>query len=70
MRLRAQRRARRGQAAALVLLQALDLVGLHLFCSVCRGRPCRLRPTPAKPDHPEWMAREQDWRRLVRRLQR
>lgn len=47
---------------------ALEVVGTHLRCSVCLGRPIRLRPTPEKPDRPEWMALEHDWKDLVRRL--
>lgn len=47
---------------------ALEAVGAHLYCSVCRGRPVTLHPTPAAPDRPEWMGREHDWRDLVRRL--
>lgn len=39
---------------------ALEVVGMHLYCSICRGRPIRLRPTPAKPDRPEWMQWEHD----------
>lgn len=46
----------------------LEVVGLHLYCSICRGRPARLRATPAKADDPTWMAREHQWRELVRRL--
>lgn len=47
---------------------AVEVLGMHLRCSVCLGRPMRLRPTPAKPDRPEWMATERDWERLVKRL--
>lgn len=39
---------------------ALEAVGVRLYCSRCRGRPVSLRPTPAEPDRPEWMEREHD----------
>lgn len=47
---------------------ALEVVASHLRCSVYLGRPARLRPTPNRPDRPEWMALEHDWKRLVKRL--
>jgi len=40
----------------------------HLYCSCCRGKPNRIRPTPNPPDRPEWMMYEYQWRELVRRL--
>lgn len=45
--------------------KALEVVGLHLYCSTCRGRPVQLRPMPAKPDRPDWMQREQEWRARI-----
>lgn len=47
---------------------ALEAVGMHLYCSICLGRPIRLRPTLELPDRPQWMALEHEWRDLVRRL--
>lgn len=46
----------------------LEIVGLHLRCHKCRGRPISLKPTPKQPDRPEWMATEESWTRLQRRL--
>jgi len=48
---------------------ALAVVGMHLRCSLCRGRPIKLRPTLAKPSGPEWGPRtDADWKRVVQRL--
>ena len=40
----------------------------HLRCHVCRRRPTEIKPTPNKPDRPQWMNSQQDWTRLTRRL--
>lgn len=48
--------------------EALEVVGLHLRCRVCRGKPGRIRATLDRPTHPEWMALESDWGRLVKQL--
>ena len=47
---------------------AIEVLGAHLRCSMCLGRPVRIRATPERPDRPEWMALDGDWKRLVRRL--
>lgn len=47
---------------------AADAVGARLRCLRCKGRPDRFAATPRKPDRPNWMSSEDDWKRLVRRL--
>ncbi len=47
---------------------AIEVVGCHLYCRVCRGRPGSIRPTEAPPDRPDWMRYEYEWGRLIRRL--
>jgi hypothetical protein len=48
----------------------MDIIGAHLRCSVCRGRPGAIRPVPATMPltFPEWMALESEWGKLVKRL--
>ena len=46
----------------------MEVVGGHLRCTRCKGRPDRFAPTPRRPDRPNWMSSEDDWKRLVRRL--
>ena len=47
---------------------AIEVLGAHLRCSVCLGRPARIGITKERPDRPEWMALDGDWKRLVQRL--
>ena len=47
---------------------AIEVLGAHLRCSVCLGRPAMIRATNDRPDRPGWMALEGDWKRLVKRL--
>ncbi|QSR15766.1 hypothetical protein CA833_00880 [Novosphingobium sp. KA1] len=47
---------------------ATAIAHLYLRCSKCKGRPDTIRPTPNLPDRPLWMASQQDWSNLTRRL--
>lgn len=47
---------------------SIEVVGAHLYCRVCRGRPGFVRPIQAPADRPDWMRHEYEWGRLVRRL--
>lgn len=47
---------------------ALEVAVSHFRCVVCRGKADTIKPTPAKPDRPDWMAYESDWGKLVKRL--
>ncbi|GFE76491.1 hypothetical protein NTCA1_41400 [Novosphingobium sp. TCA1] len=45
-----------------------SIAHLHLRCQVCGRRPTQIRPTPDKPDRPQWMAYQTDWTQLTRKL--
>ncbi len=48
---------------------AIENVARRLYCSVCLGRPIKIRATTERPVGPEWGPRyEHDWKDLVRRL--
>lgn len=47
----------------------IHMIGAHLRCSKCGGRPVKISATWAKPDGPPWGPRsEADWKRLAARL--
>jgi hypothetical protein len=47
---------------------ALEVLHLHMKCHRCGGRPVQIRATWEPPTFPNWMASEDRWRQLYRRL--
>lgn len=48
----------------------IDVLGRHMRCSVCHGRPDRIRPVHHMEPltFPDWYALESSWGKLVKRL--